>query len=251
MLSALSQREQEILRLLSEDSGMKTTEIGRQLNVSAVTVRSDLNSLAEKGYIVRTRGGALPTFHPAILERQRSMVKEKLRIAKAAADLVSDGDSMMIVAGTTTSMIPKFLMGKVDVHVVTNSTLLLPSARINPCLKVTLVGGEFLPSAEAMVGPITLRELEQFHVKWAFVGTDGFSLRYGITANMVDVAEVVKKVAAQADQVVLVADSAKYGKAGFAHILPLTRINKIITDLAFRDADRKELEDSGIAVVTV
>jgi DeoR family galactitol utilization operon repressor len=251
MIVSLPERKKEVLRILSEDWSTSISEISSRLSVSKVTIRNDLDALAEEGFIVRTRGGALPAFHQTILNRQKSMPTEKVRIAKAAAELVKDGDHIMIVAGTTTALIARYLFGKRDLHIVTNSTLLLPYARVNPTLHVTLVGGWFRPSAEAMVGPIAIRELEQFHVRIAFLGTDGFSPEGGITANLLEVAEVVRKVAAQAEQRVLVADSSKFGRAGFAHISPLNSVTSLITDDKIDPNAAKLLEKAGISVTIV
>lgn len=247
----LTDRQKMVLSLLAEDGTLSVAEISEKLGVSVVTVRSDLNRLAAKGHILRTRGGALPAFHPSVAERLRKNVHEKARIARAAAELIHDGENVMIIAGTTTALIAQHLLGKRDIHIVTNSTLLFPPARVNPSVHITLVGGEFRPSAEALVGPITLRDLEQFHVKTAFLGTDGFSLEQGITAHLVEIAEIVRKMAAQAETLVLVADSSKYGHIGFAHILPLEDIDTLITDNGFRDEDRAKLQEQGIAVITV
>jgi len=249
--ASLSEREKLILDRLSDDAGVSVSQLSKMLGVSAVTIRSDLSALAEKGFIVRTKGGAFPAFHPGILERQKQMVDEKSALAKAAADLVQDGDNIMIVAGTTVSHIVRYLMGKRDVRVVTNSTLILPYARINPSLHVTFVGGEFRPEGEAMVGPIALRGLEQFHVNMAFVGTDGFSAEHGITAHSVELAEVVKQTAKRASEIVLVADSSKYGKAGFAHILPLSEVSRVITDQGLSEEDRQTLADAGVELQVV
>lgn len=251
MIAKLSGRRKEILRILTEDAGATVSEISDRLNVSTVTIRSDLEGLSENGYIIRTRGGAVPAFHPSILDRQKTRAQAKAHIARAAADRVADGDKVMIVAGTTTALIPRFLLGRRDVQIVTNSTLMLPHVRINPSLHVTLVGGQFLPSGEATVGPMALRELEQFHVRMAFLGTDGFSLESGFTAHQMEVAEVVRHMARQADERVLCADSSKYGKAGFAHILPLSEVSAIITDDELGDRDKAELEAQGVAVTRV
>lgn len=245
----LSTRERELLRLLSEGGDQSLAAISQALEVSVVTVRSDLNRLAERGYIVRTRGGALPAFHPKILARQKSSPRAKSVIAQAAAELIEDGDQIMISAGTTSTLIAKHLLGKRDVHVVTNSTLLIPYARVNPSLRVTIVGGEFLPSGEAIVGPLALEALERFHVKTAFIGVDGFSLETGLTADSVEVAEIVKAMSAQADQSIVVADSAKHGRAGFAYIAPLTDMDRLITDGGLEKGVVATLEGSGLSVV--
>lgn len=251
MTIGLSQRERKLLDMLAQDPGATVAALSKALGVSAVTVRNDLSSLADKGFVVRTHGGALPAFRPSIMERQRHRVEAKTRIVRAAAEMVAEGDTIMICAGTTTSLMPKYLLGKSDVKVVSNSTLILPYARINPALQVTLAGGEFRPADEAMVGPDTLVALEQFHVRTAFLGTDGFSIEAGITANSVETASAARKMAEQAERTILLADSSKYGRAGFAHIMALRRVGLVITDDQLADEQRRLLEENQIQVKVV
>lgn len=251
MLDNLTGREKKILELLTENKALSVNDLSRVLDVSAVTTRNDLNNLAEKGVILRTRGGAVPAFHPSILDRQKNFVDVKTKIAQAAAQLVQSGDTIMIGAGTTTALVAKYLLGKHDLHIVTNSTLIIPYTRVNPSIHLTVVGGEFRPSTESLVGPITLREIEQFHVKTAFIGTDGFSLEKGLTTHLVDGAEVIKRMALQTDRKVLIADSSKYGKEGFVKILPLSDFDTIITDTGLPDAILEQLEKNGLQVIGV
>jgi hypothetical protein len=145
-----------------------------------------LKALEEKGLLNRTRGGATPAIHRDIMERQHERIDEKNRIAKAAAELVHDGDVIMIEAGTTTSLIAKHLSGKRDVHIVTNSTLVFAYARLSPTLQITMTGGEFRRPTESLVGPLALDTIEKLNVRLAFVGTDGFSLERGMTTHLVE-----------------------------------------------------------------
>jgi DeoR family transcriptional regulator, galactitol utilization operon repressor len=246
MLQNLNKREKQILDLLVEDEGISVTELGKRLEVSAVTIRSTLNSLSDKGVIVRTWGGASPAFHPEILERQRTRQDVKAMIAAAAAEMVGDGDAIMVEAGTTTSLIGRCLFGRRDVHVVTNSMLFVPYGRSNPALAVTVVGGGFQAATESLVGPIALRELEQFHVRLAFVGTDGFSLEHGATTHLVEGAEIVRKMADCADRTVLLADSSKYGRVGFARVLDLSEVTTVISDSELPAEAVEKLTEAGI-----
>ena len=230
VIAQMSEREKEIVRLLAGDPGISVTRLGELLSVSVVTIRSDLSDLEQKGILVRTRGGAAPAYHPNVLERQSLNIEAKSRIAQAAAGLVNDGDSIMIEAGTTTALVARHLLGKRFVNIVTNSTLILPYARTNPGIHVTVVGGEFRPASESMVGPAALAELERFHVRLAFVGTDGFSLEGGLTTHLVEGAEIVRRMAERSEIVVLVADSSKYGKVGFVRVLPVQGVHRLITD---------------------
>lgn len=251
MISSLNDRQKKLLEVLAEDPARSVPDLARHFAVSEVTIRNDLNALAETGLLVRVRGGGFPAFHPGIFERQRQHAEAKIRIARAAAGLIRNGDEVMIVAGTTTSLIPRFLLGKQNIKIVTNSTLMLPYIRINPGVQVTLTGGEFRPSAEALVGPDTLRGIERFHVPMAFIGTDGFSLDRGITADTVEIADVVVAMARRAERIILVADSSKVGRTGFAHIMGADRIHTIITDDGVAPAVVEEFKGLGIDVRVV
>ena len=247
----LSEREKRIIDLLTVNASIPVSSMAETLGVSAVTARSDLRSLARKGYVLRTRGGATAAFHPAILARREEKAAEKNRIAKEAASVVSDGDTIMIEAGTTTALVARYLLGKRDVRVVTNSMLVLPYARTNPGIDLTVLGGEFRPFAESVVGPLALAQLDTFQVRVAFVGTDGFSVERGLTTNMVEGAEIVKKMAQLAQTTVLTAGSDKYGQRGFVTVLPLSGIDRLVTDDGLSDRQAARIEALGVEVVRV
>jgi len=264
VLQHLNEREKQVLDLLIDEQGISVTAMGTRLAVSAVTVRSTLNALVDKGVIVRTWGGATPAFHPGILERQRAHSSVKSRIARAAAELVSDGDTVMIEAGTTTALVGRFLFGKQGVHVVTNSMLFVPYGRSNPALQITVIGGNFQAETESNVGPIALRELDQFHVNVAFVGTDGFTVPDGTTTHLIEGtvpdgttthliegAEIVRKMSACAEKTVLLADSSKYGQLGFAQVLELSKISLIITDKEISSDARQAIVEAGVQLKIV
>lgn len=220
--------------------------LSRELGVSEVTVRSDFKELEEKGYLIRSRGGAYPALHQSIVERQQTNLEAKGRIARAAAQLVRDGDRIMIEAGTTTALIVRHLIGKRGVQVVTNSTLVFSYARLNPALQITLTGGEFRRETESMVGPVAIRTIAGLNVRLAFVGTDGFSLAKGMTTQLVEGGEIVKAMRERADETLLVADSTKWGKTGFVNVLSLQSVSGIITDSELGDEAARELEAASI-----
>ena len=225
MTVTVSERRESILEILAEDSHVSVAELAKQIGVIVVTARADLNALEEEGFLVRTRGGALPAYHPKILDRVRRDKDRKAAIAKAAASEIQDGDTIMISAGTTTALIAKYLLGKRDIHIVTNNTLLLTYARTNPQLRVTLVGGEFRAAEEGTIGPMALESLDQFYVAKAFIGIDGASAKQGFTAHFVETADLVRKMAEQADEAIVVTDSGKFGNPGFARILPFDGVD--------------------------
>jgi DeoR family galactitol utilization operon repressor len=248
MTSSFSDRKKAILNMLTEDSSVSVSTLAQVLGVSVVTIRTDLGALEEEGFIVRTHGGAMPAFHPQILERMRQDKDRKMAIAKIAAEKIQDGDTVIISAGTTTALIAKYLLGKRNIHIVTNNTLLLTYARTNPQLRVTLVGGEFRPSEEGLVGPLAMQSLDQVFVSKAFIGVDGASVKHGLTAHLVESADLVRKMAQQAKQVYAICDSGKFGKPGFARILPFDGVDGLITDAGLSTEFEKDLREAGVSI---
>jgi DeoR family galactitol utilization operon repressor len=244
-------RERTILKLLSERGSLSVSLLSRELAVSEVTVRSDLKELEEKGYLVRSRGGAYPALHQSIIERQQVHMEAKSRIARAAAQLVRDGDRIMIEAGTTTALLVRYLIGKRDVQVVTNSTLVFSYARLNPALQITLTGGEFRRETESMVGPVALRTIDGLNVRISFVGTDGFSIDKGMTTQLFEGAAIVKAMSACAEETLLLADSSKYGRSGFVNVLPLSEVDGVITDSGLGEDAARALADASIKCTIV
>ena len=244
----LNERERIILNKLSSDGSVSVGDLARDFGLSEVTIRGDLKGLEDKGWINRKRGGAAASMHRIIMERQRVFPERKNAIAKTAAKLIQDGDVIMIEAGTTTSLIARYLAEKQDIHIVTNSTLVFSYARMFPNLQLTLVGGEFRRSTESMVGPIALETIGRINVRLAFVGTDGFTLERGMTTHLIEGAEIVKAMKAHAQTTILVADSSKYGKFGFTNVLPLSAMDLIITDEYLETKAEEELIEAGINI---
>ena len=248
MIEELTERERIILDRLSAEWSVSVGALAKDLGLSEVTIRGDLKILETKGWINRHRGGAAPALHRDILERQRVFPEQKNAIARAAANLVRDGDVIMIEAGTTTALIARYLAGKRDIHIVTNSTLVFSYARMYPNLQITMTGGEFRRTTESMVGPITLETIGRLNVRLAFVGTDGFTLERGMTTHLMEGAEIVKAMKAHAETTVLTADSSKYGKIGFSNVLPLSAMDLILSDTGIDDRAETELREAGINI---
>lgn len=228
-------RASAILTVLSDMGEASVADLAQDLGVSEVTIRGDLRKLEQQGKLVRVRGGAVPLTHKTIMQRERVMVDEKRRIAMAAAAMITDDDTVMIEAGTTASLIVKHLGLRRGVQMVTNSTLVFENARANSGVNIIMSGGVFRPESESFVGPIAERTVAEFNTRLAFLGTDGFSPERGLTTRFVEGASVATRMQQQADETWLVADSSKFGQAGFVSFLGLDLITGIITDSGLSD----------------
>lgn len=239
------ERESLILARLAREGSLTVAGLAKELGVSEVTVRTDLRTLEERGLLARTHGGAEATGYRNVLERQLQRSAEKQRIAAAAAELVADDDLVMIEAGTTCAEIVAHLGGRRGVQILTNSTLVLRHARLYANLTVILTGGTFHRTSESLVGPGALRAIEDFNVRLAFFGTDGFSAERGLTTAFAEGAEVIRAMRARASESWLVADSSKYGRAGFVSVMDLAGLSGVITDSGLPAEARTELNSSG------
>jgi DeoR/GlpR family transcriptional regulator of sugar metabolism len=114
-----------------------------------------------------------------------------------------------------------------------------------------MLGGIFLPEHQATVGPETLRGLQQFNATCAFLGCDGLTLEGGITSAHPLVAEVGRVMAERAEEVIVLADSSKLGQAGFVPIIPLGKINVLITDAGAPSPIVDGLRRQGVEVLLV
>ena len=240
-----TERETYIIGRLVRDGSLAVSTLAKDLRVSEVTIRTDLRTLEDRGVLSRTHGGAEVTGYRDVLERQLQHAAEKDRIAKAAAELVRDFDHIMIEAGTTCAQIVNHLGRRRGVQILTNSTLVVRQARLSPGLAVTLTGGGFHRASESLVGPVALRTIEDFNVRLAFFGTDGFTVGRGLTAAFAEGAEVIGAMAARAAESWLVADASKYGRAGFVSVMDLTDLTGVITDTGLAPAATHDLINSG------
>lgn len=235
MTDQQSDRALAILSVLSDAGSASVAALATDLGVSEVTIRGDLRKLEQQGKLVRIRGGALPLSHRTILQRESVMVEEKQRIAAAAAEMVGDDDTLMIEAGTTAGLIARHLGGRRGIQLVTNSLLAFNGARVHPGLNLIVAGGLFRPESESFVGPIAERTVAEFNTRIAFLGTDGFSPERGLTTRFVEGAKVANIMQQRSDETWLVADSSKFGQAGFVSFLSLEQITGIITDSGLPD----------------
>lgn len=251
MAADRSQREKYILDLLAQDGTLSVTALSRDLGVSEVTIRSSLKSLEQQGLLSRTWGGAKPTSMLNVIDRVKVNEQEKERIAACAASLVRDDDRIMIEAGTTTALIPKYLGDRQGVQIVTNSLLALTYARAYRDLDVILTGGEFMRATESMVGPTALESVLTYNARIAFVGTDGFTVDRGTTTRYSQNSAVCQAMSKQAEEVWLVADSSKYGRAGFVNVLAFDDLTGIITDRGLRDESVEVLNESNVSLQMV
>jgi ribose transport system substrate-binding protein len=228
------ERRQRIRDLLRDQPGIKVTDLAQRLSVSEGTIRNDLSALEREGVLRRVRGGAvLRQRHrfvsPSFAARVQVNAGAKEWIARRAADMVKDGDSILMDASTTVFAMVPHLEDLRDLTVVTNGIeIALALARYGH--SVILVGGMVHADGASVIGHLGEKILRDLHIKTAFASCSGFSVDVGLTEIDIQEEQVKRQMIQSAEQVVALIDSSKFGKVDLTSFASLDQITHILTD---------------------
>jgi len=246
------ERRTRILELVHERKKLTVHELCTILGVSAATVRADLRDLDREGLLVRTHGGAIARSRAGfeLTSRKRSTVNlaAKQAIAKAAAELVEDGDTIVLDTGTTTVELAKRLASLRRLSVVTNDLQIAGLLEDVPGVEIVLLGGALRKGYHCTVGPGGLRMTGHLRVDTAFMATNSLSPDAGATTPDLHQAEIKKAMISIARKVILLCDSSKIGGESFARFADLDQIDVLVAEQVGDEA-RAVFEEQGIEVV--
>ncbi len=233
-----------ILELLSQRGKLDVEELVKALDVSAATVRRDLDRLADQQLLTRTHGGAVPTaasYDLPLRYKATRFADAKLRIAEAAAAMVRAGQVVGFNGGTTTTEVARALARRVELAddtthsalvVVTNALNIATELAVRRHIKIVALGGVARPQSYELIGPLADASLGQINVDLLFLGVDGFDIGHGATASHEGEASINRKLVETAGRVVVVADHSKLGKSAFARICDAKQVDALLTDAA-------------------
>ena len=244
------QRQTLILERVREQGGVRVTDLVRELGVSDMTVRRDLELLDERGLIEKVHGGAAAIdgsalFEPGFTVKSGLMETEKGLIAASAASLVAPGTAIAISAGTTTFALAKRLTDVAGLTVLTNSVpvadVLYRDGRSDQT--VILSGGVRTPS-DALVGPFAVEVIRSLHVDSVFMGTHGMDPRSGLTTPNILEAETNRALIEAGRRLIVLADHTKWGTIGISSVARLADADTVITDTGLDSVARSQLASS-------
>jgi DeoR family transcriptional regulator, fructose operon transcriptional repressor len=254
-------RRLQILDRLTRSAGQAVTvaELSRALGVSEMTIRRDLDWLAERAIVTRVHGGALlylrPEAEKPFRDRLMDYNPQKKSIGWAAAQLVNDGDRIILDAGTTTQQVACHLANKRSLTVITNNLAVIEdlargSLSSGGPIETILLGGTVKPRELCTVGPLLTQEMAALTADKYFLSAAGFTTQHGATDPDLREVEAKQAMLRAASQAILVADSSKYGIACLVKIGPLSAIQKLVTDDSLPDEAIREIENAGVEVIT-
>ena len=250
-------RQQRTHEYLTERGFVRVRELSDRFGVSTVTARNDLDALEQRRLVQRVHGGAMPVNRSRgeqsfeVVATQRT--DEKTRIAQAAAELVSTGESILVDVGTTAAAFAAQLVGRRDLgelNVITNGiSIALALEAAHPRFSIVVTGGTLRPKQHSLVDPLAGSFLKTLSVDTVFLGCNGIHPSAGITNVNLPEANVKRAMIEASQRCVVMADSSKIGVRTLASVCTIDDVDVVVTDSDVRDADVDWLKDRGVDVI--
>jgi DeoR family transcriptional regulator of aga operon len=256
-------RAKEILHLLLSHGKASVEELTAALGTSPASIRRDLIRLETRGLVNRTLGGAMlagnggPVYEPFRFDasfqvREDRFAAEKQRIARAAAALVQENETVGLSAGTTTTLVARQLLHRKNVSIITNAVNIGMELSSSTRLHTTLTGGSLRwAGAFSLVGPTAIDSLAVTVMDRLFLSATGVDAEHGATLIQPDEASVFRAMARQARQVIVVADSSKLGLVSPAVVCPAQKIDLLITDNGISEEAAEAFAASNVKILAV
>lgn len=228
------ERKFQLMNVLREQPGIRVPDLAILLEVSEGTIRNDLRALAAAGQLTRVWGGGIPSedrgVSPAYTARAQMNQSAKQNIARIAAGLVADGNSVLFDASTTVFHMAHFLQDRRNLTIITNGIDIGRELARNPSNTVILLGGILRPDGSAITRPTGEHILHDLHMKTAFISSSGFSIEAGLTEVDILEAQFKSTMIASAGRLVALINSSKFGKVDLTHCARIEQVSHIYSD---------------------
>jgi len=247
----IEERRRRICELVRSEGRVTVDELARRFGISQVTIRADLATLENAGALTRTHGGALSAPGDQPLDvKQLQHHAEKLRIGAAAADLIRDGETIILDSGSTTAEIARRIreLELKSVNVITNALNIAALLIDVPAVRLIMPGGILRRESNSLSGPMAESALTALQADRLYLGADGLDPKVGVMTPHLAEAQLNERMIAISRQVVVVADSSKLMRRNVSLIARVEQINLLITDRAAPTEAVEELRARGVEV---
>jgi DeoR family fructose operon transcriptional repressor len=249
------ERQAKIMEMIQDQSRVDVQELITAFKVSESTIRRDLKELEAKQLLKRTHGGAVSlqtvNYEPTFSEKEIQNQSEKKSMALKAASFIKDGDTILLDSGTTVHYLVQELRSFQRLTIVTNALSYASELQQHSGIEVIFLGGNLRFGTLSLVGSFAEMCLDRIRVDKAFIATNGIHLKEGLTTPNISEADIKRKMIESSKEVILLADSSKFGKVSFAKFAKITDLDIIITDNQIQDSMIKGIQDIGVEICTV
>ena len=246
------ERKRYILNELQRNGSVVITDLAERIQVSSMTIRRDLNAMAEDGMVTLEHGGAVlnngSLFECNMSFKSEINATEKQRIAAKCMEYINEGDSIFLDAGTTPNEVAVLLRGKRNISVLTHSLMVANTTANMRNIKLIMCPGEFRENSMAFLGPLTDDFIQHFQIDTLFLSLEGIDLNDGL--SVVDVQDGTKKVLVEkAKRVICIADHSKFNKSFFYKIAPVADVDLVVTDTGLDAATQELFRQNNVPLV--
>jgi DeoR/GlpR family transcriptional regulator of sugar metabolism len=251
-----ARRQNDLLRLAHSRGQVMVNDLAEHFEVSVDTIRRDLDALASRGLLTRTHGGAVPVEQlvnrdsPFAIKMQ-TQIAEKRRIARAAADLIRDGETLVINGGSTTHYFAQELGHRKDLTVVTNNLSIPPVLPEHAIRRIYVLGGPYLIENQCTLGPVEFAGAGGITVDTAVIGVGGVTARHGLSVTVLEDAAMTAAMIASANRSIVLADATKFGHNDFAHLGSFAQIQILVVDRELPEDIASAMAAAGVEVIAV
>ncbi len=248
-----AERRTQILQIIRKAGRVKVNELAAQFDTSAVTIRSDLNELAQRGLVQRSHGGAM--LPDAILrespleERLKAHAEEKRRIGAVAAAMIHDNETIILDSGTTTLEIARQIKSKKGLHIITNGINIAAELLDARDSEVFIVGGTVRGESASINGRFAEEMFDQFSADKLFLSGAGCDLEFGVSGANLEETMVNRAMLRIAREIILVADASKFSRRSMSRIAPFSEIDTVISDKSLSEDIQTKLRSLGCSLI--
>ncbi len=253
----VEERRRKILEMLDQHERVTVQDLVRRFDVSAVTIRGDLDTLSDAGALVRSHGGALkPVGGPADVSINVKEIlhhNEKVRIGAAAAQIIQNDETIILDSGTTTLEVARQIATRKfkSLTVITNGLNIGTELARLPFVRVIIIGGMVRHVSYSVVGPHAEHMLQGLNADRLFLGVDGLDVNIGLMTPDVLEAQLNAQLIKVAREVNVVADSSKFHRRSLSLIARLDSVHRIITDEGLDGDTAATIRAKGIELMVV
>ena len=245
-------RRNLILERVQQESSVKVSDLAAEFGVTEETIRRDLEKLEAEGYVTRTYGGAVlvqnNTTDLSIHVRETQNVEGKRRIAAKVAEMIEDGDTLMVDSSTTAMFAVRSLRNHSNITMITNSVRIPIEVATQENINIIVTGGTLRPGIMSLVGNVTEEALKHYYVDKALIGCKAMDLSEGTFEPHEQEAVIKRTMKQNARMVIMVADHTKFGKRSFVRTLALSEIDVLVTDEPLPESAERSLASAGVRV---
>ncbi|MEA5455957.1 DeoR/GlpR family DNA-binding transcription regulator [Sinomonas sp. JGH33] len=246
------QRQKELLRLLRTAGVLSIRDLTELMKVSHMTIRRDISNLEESGQVVAVQGGVRLAEHPGVeppperSSRAQLELPRKRAIAERAATLVEDGMVLFLDAGTTCESVVPFLAARRNITVVTNDYGTVAALFDYPEIETIHTGGVVDVESRSSSGPLAAATLASVNLDLCFLSTGTWDVPHGVTTPSTEKVVLKRAAMASASTSVLLADTTKFGTFERFNVVPLAKLDAVVTDSDLSETTGRALRDLGV-----